>query len=167
MERSRLLVTDAAELPLRQATGSLITTLGVNLMNISIRQLFFSRCNNSIFRDLFDGVAAPECIEYWFRPLPLDAHSPIPSSYVSGKRLHPLFYGCDYYSVYMIEEETGKFYEIDPEAPWPPTFEADTWDEFSAHFFQQLSEDQEEAFVMELRNLLMPNSEFNRESPNA
>jgi hypothetical protein len=28
MERSRLLVTDAAELPPRQATGSLITTLG-------------------------------------------------------------------------------------------------------------------------------------------
>ncbi len=28
MDRSRLLVTDAAELPLRQATGSLIMTLG-------------------------------------------------------------------------------------------------------------------------------------------
>ena len=111
---------------------------------------FNSLCSNQTFRDLLVGIPAPPCIDYWFRPLETNQHIVIPSNYVEGRTIVPLFYGCDSYAFYCLEPSTSQFHEIDPESPWPPVFTADRWQDFEDHYFARITEDKEPEFVQQV-----------------
>jgi hypothetical protein len=93
------------------------------------------------------GEKAPIAIDYWFRPLGENEHSPIPSEYVDGKTVIPIFYDCDSSAFYCINMETRELYEIDPGDPWPPVVVFSDWSSFENYYLNRLVEDKDKEEV--------------------
>lgn len=53
-----------------------------------------------------------------------------------------------------IEVETGRFFALDPEAPWPPAQVFASCGEFLMHLFRMVNENQPHEAASRLRELL-------------
>lgn len=79
--------------------------------------------------DVYEGRNVAPLSDYYLRPIPEGWTAP-PPALVNGLKLLPVFTNDDWFTIYCIEEETGRFFAIDPEAPWPPTEEFTSCREF-------------------------------------
>ena len=68
---------------------------------------------------IHEGRDVPPLTDYYLRPIPEGWTAPLPAL-VNGLTLLPVFTNDDLFTIYCIEEETGRFFAIDPESAWPP-----------------------------------------------
>jgi hypothetical protein len=102
--------------------------------------------------DINEGRAVPPLTDY-LRPVPEDWIAPLPSL-VDGLTLLPAFTNDDWFAIYCIEPATGRFFAIDPEAPWPPARVFASCRDFLVHFLRVVEENQTDEAAIRLRELL-------------
>jgi hypothetical protein len=105
-----------------------------------VRELLCSLPNSTILVDIFDGHEVPPLTtDYYLRPVPGEWVGPPPES-VNGLKLLPVFTNNDCFTIYCIEDETGRLFAIDPEAPWPPVHEFGSCGDFLMYFYRIVQE---------------------------
>lgn len=108
----------------------------------------------TVFYEIHNGKDIPLFTDYFIRRLPREWNSGPPPDLVGGKELTPLFTNADEYSIYCIDRSTGVIYNIDPEQPWPPQSEFETWRQFKLYLFRVVGAVEPEDVQETLRDLL-------------
>jgi hypothetical protein len=107
----------------------------------------------ALLLDIHEGRDVWPLTDYYLRPVPEGWTAP-PPALVSGLTLLPAFTNDDWFTIYCIEAETGRFFALDPEAPWPPAQVFASCHAFLMHFFRIVSENQPQEGARRLRELL-------------
>lgn len=119
-----------------------------------VTQLLSRMPGSKILVDIYEGGEVPPLTtDYYLRSVPEEWDGP-PPELVNGMKLLPVFTNNDWFTIYCIEEETGRFFAIDPEAPWPPTQEFDSCGDFLMHFLRIVRENRSEEVAAQLERLL-------------
>jgi hypothetical protein len=126
----------------------------VNSLHDEVSRLLAELHVEPVFRAIHAGDSVPILTDYFVQRLPDEWNSAIPPEYVDGRKLIPLFIGCDSYAVYCVDSESREIFEIDPEDPWPPTRRYNDWHEFVAGLCSTISEDKPDQIKHELERLL-------------
>ena len=109
---------------------------------------------SKILVDIHEGREVPPLTtDYYLRSVPDGWGGPSPDL-VNGLKLLPVFTNNDWFTIYCIEEDTGRFFAINPEAPWPPTEEFASCGDFLMYFYRVVKENRSEEVADQMRRLL-------------
>lgn len=110
--------------------------------------------DSKILLDIHEGREVPPLTtDFYLRPVPEDWTGP-PPEVVNGMLLLPVFTNNDWFTIYCIEEETGRLFAIDPESPWPPSEEFATCGDLMLYFLRLMKENRSEEVACQLETLL-------------
>ena len=108
---------------------------------------------SGVLVDIHEGRYVPPLTDSYLRPIPAGWAAP-PPALVNGLTLLPAFTNDDCFTIFCIEEETGRFFAIDPEAPWPPAQVFASCGDFLLHFLRVVRENQSDEVAGRLWALL-------------
>ena len=117
-------------------------------------ELLRSLPDSGVLIDIHEGRVIPCLTDYYLQPLPEEWNSPPPLDLVGGRTLIPAFKDGDSYSIYCIEPQTGRIFDIDIEAPWPPDRVFESCLDFKTYLFQIVTEEKPDEVKNQLRAFL-------------
>jgi hypothetical protein len=104
--------------------------------------------------EILGGRQMPPLTDYRLRPISEGWNAPPPPELVDGMKLLPAFTTGDWFTVYCIEENTGRFFAIDPECPWPPSQVFASCGDFLMHLLLIVRENESEDATSKVREFL-------------